>query len=747
MVGFSDASKLAYGALVYLRSESKDKVDTNLLMSKSRVAPLKVQSMPRLELLGALVLSKMSSLILDTIEIPISNVFMFSDSKTALSWIKNSQHQFKQFVEERAKTIRKNTSSDDWRHVKGNENPADLTTRVILPTELKEKEIWFKGPAWLKLPINEWPITDPGSETTLESLEEMKASDKEKLVSHTLTISLSYACDRLLNLERYSDLSRLLRVTAYIQRFIQNCKKPGSRRLGVLSAHEINESQLLWVKCVQEGMMRDGSFEQLSRDLKAYRDDQGVIRCVGRLENADNQACKISILLPKGHKLSELIVLDAHEQTLHSGVNDTMRCVREKFWIPRLRQLSRTIISRCFTCRLVDGKPYNAPPMPSLPSHRVNIEYPFSTSGVDYAGPLYVRTMEADSKGKKAYILLLTCASTRAVHLELTHDLGAPSCIRALRRFIARRGAPKQMISDNAKTFEAAEVKEFLRDRGIKWEFILPYAPWTGGFYERMVRTTKRCLKKVLKKNTLSFEELQTLLLEVETTVNNRPLTYVENESSIESLTPNHLIYGRSLPLWYHEINLPVAKDEGSPKRFRYRQKILRDFNSRWTKDYLGLLKERQKIKKTKEMRVAKLGDVVLIGDKTPRLNWKIGRIIELIVSKDGVVRGALVQVAGTKSVWRRPVVSLFPLEERAGESTSKRSNWESPLGLDPEPNFPKTKAIEKEDLNDFFKSDTIRGKGRDSFKSKTTSANSDKRERRQASINSDLKRRLLKQK
>ena len=130
-----------------------------------------------------------------------------------------------------------------------------------------------------------------------------------------------------------------------------------------------------------------------------------------------------------------------------------------------------------------------------------------------------------------------------------------------------------------------------------------------------------------------------------------------------------------------------------------------------------------------------------------PRLNWKIGRIIELIVSKDGVVRGALVQVAGTKSVWRRPVVSLFPLEERAGESTSKRSNWESPSGLDPEPNFPKTKAIEKEDLNDSFKSDTIRDKGRDSFKSKTTSANSDKLERRQASINSDLKRRLFKQK
>jgi transposase InsO family protein len=105
------------------------------------------------------------------------------------------------------------------------------------------------------------------------------------------------------------------------------------------------------------------------------------------------------------------------------------------------------------------------------------------------------------------------------------------------------------MISDNAKTFEATETKEFLRDRGIDWDFILPYAPWNGGFYERMVRSTKRCLKKVLKKNSLTYEEMQTLLMEVENTINNRPLTYIENDFTIEPLSPNHLIYGRCLPM------------------------------------------------------------------------------------------------------------------------------------------------------------------------------------------------------
>ena len=743
LVGFSDASKLAYGAVVYLRCESETEIDVNLIMSKSRVAPLKVQSIPRLELLGALVLSKMRTLALDTLEIPISDVFLFSDSKTALCWIKNSQHQFKQFVEERSRTIRENSSSESWRHVKGEENPADLTTRGIMPTDFKEQEVWFKGPAWLKLPINQWPVADLDVESTDESVVEMKAADKEKLSKNVVMVSVSYDCEDVIDLKRFNDFMRLLRITAYVRRFIHNCKKPLKRRVDVLSAQEIREAQLLWVKSVQGEMVQDGKFEQISRNLMCYKDDDGVIRCKGRLEKAVDQTCRFPILLPRRHQLSKLIVIDSHAHTLHGGVHDTMSCVRQRFWIPQLRQVARQIVHKCVDCRRVDGKPYSALPMPPLPYHRVNIEYPFSTSGVDYAGPLYVKTIEANSKGEKAYILLITCTSTRAVHLELTHDLGAQSCIRALRRFIAKRGIPKLMISDNAKTFEATETKEFLRDRGIDWDFILPYAPWNGGFYERMVRSTKRCLKKVLKKNSLTYEEMQTLLMEVENTINNRPLTYIENDSTIEPLSPNHLIYGRCLPMWSHEINASDAKPDGLPntlscsrKRFAYRQKILHDFKKRWASEYLNLLREKQRIPQTKDLRIAKIGDVVLLGDKTPRLNWKMGKIIDLIKGKDGLARGAVVRVAGSNKVLRRAVVSIFPLEERAGESVPERSTGESPLGLVPEHSIPGGKAIERGDLDESFRLSTGGISG----------VHNERRERRKAALNSDLKRRLLKQ-
>ena len=167
---------------------------------------------------------------------------------------------------------------------------------------------------------------------------------------------------------------------------------------------------------------------------------------------------------------------------MHSGVNDTMTFVRQKYWVPKLRQLTRSLLHKCVICRWIDGKCYSQLPLPPLPTSRVVVQEPFSTSGADFAGPLLVRTIEMERKEVKVYILLLTCSATRAIHLELVPDLSSSACIKALRRFIARRGAPETVISDNAKTFKSEETRQFLRDHGIKWTFILPSAPWTGFF-------------------------------------------------------------------------------------------------------------------------------------------------------------------------------------------------------------------------------------------------------------------------
>ena len=136
---------------------------------------------------------------------------------------------------------------------------------------------------------------------------------------------------------------------------------------------------------------------------------------------------------------------------------------------------------------------------------------------------------------------------SRAIHLELTNDLGDEPLILAVRRFIPRRGTPSCFISDNFKTFKSVEIKRFISNLGIKWKLILERSPWRRGFYERLVGLVKSCIKKVISRACLSFEELNTVIVEFEGVLNGRPLTYLSDEEYGSSLTSNHLMYGRSL--------------------------------------------------------------------------------------------------------------------------------------------------------------------------------------------------------
>ena len=179
--------------------------------------------------------------------------------------------------------------------------------------------------------------------------------------------------------------------------------------------------------------------------------------------------------------------------------------------------------------------------MPPLPLERVSSSPPFNNTGLDFAGPLYAMEKpvgNADSHTIKAYVCLFTCASTRGVHLELTKELSASVFLQAFRKFCACRGVPSTIMSDNAKTFKfcskeiekivrSEEVHQYLTNRQISWQFIVEKSPWWGGYWERLVRSVKRCLRKTLGRSTLTFDELATILVEIEATLNNRPLTYV----------------------------------------------------------------------------------------------------------------------------------------------------------------------------------------------------------------------------
>ena len=402
--------------------------------------------------------------------------------------------------------------------------------------------------------------------------------------------------------------------------------------------------------------------------------------CKGRLQNAEAPLAAVHpILLNKEHHLTTLIVIAAHERVMHSCVKATLTELWSRYWIIQARNFIKRILHNCLICQRHQGKPYLPPPAPPLPTFRVNKAKPFYNAGVDFAGPLYVRET-VNSITRKVWMCLFTCCVTRAVHFYIIPDMTTAAFIRCFRHFTARRGFPCRMVSDNAKTFKAAvktisaivedpTVTDHLSKVGVKWTFNVERAPWWGGLFEIMVQTAKRCLNKVVGNARLTYDELLTLLAEVEMTLNSRPLTYVSSSDLEEPLTPSHLLNGFRM-LGMPDPTITPDKDSYDPRvsstdltrRMKHLSKILADFRQRWRTEYLLELREGHRYYPPPRGtdNPISAGDVVLVHDENlPRGLWRLGRIDELLPGADGNVRSAVVRIVskdGNPTLVNRPI-------------------------------------------------------------------------------------------
>ncbi len=674
--GFSDASQKAYCAAIYLAVYTESRCQVHLLTSKTRVTPIKEMSIPRLELTAARILAKLMETVKKALEktIEIHETHLWTDSMTTLYWIMN-RGEWKIYVANRVKEILSKTEKSTWNHIPGKDNPADLGSRGVKAAELKANELWWHGPEWLPYK-DQWP-----ERTEIQKAEDCKAEEnKEKEQILLLNETNSQERKPLVDVTRYSSVRKAIRVIAYILRFQTNVKaglEKRARTKGRLTVAELKEAENILIKEAQEEMKRDKGYKKVARELGVKEDTDGLLKCYGRLGNTEiSEEAKQPILLPKYHPLSELYILRAHTRTRHGGVRDTLAELRSQFWIPQARQQVRKIRKKCCICRRYEGQSYHVPVTAELPEFRVKQSRPFSHVGVDFAGPMFVK--QGKGASKKVYLCLFTCAVTRAVHLEIVEDLSMVEFLLCLRRFSGRRGMPSLIVSDNAKTFKAAakflrklmkddDIMTYLEDNSIVWKFNLSRAPWWGGFFERMIGCVKRCLKKILGNSRLSLVELQTVMSEIEGTVNNRPLTYDYSEFGEDMITPAHLIYG------YRFDNIPdEVKDEEDEKdlhrRLRYIANKRRHYGRRWHREYLLDLREHhKKIQKKNGSQLIKDGDVVIVFDESlPRGKWKLGHVTKLIVGKDDHIRGAVIDVVtgkGRLTQLERPVQKLYPLE------------------------------------------------------------------------------------
>ncbi|XP_018402189.1 PREDICTED: uncharacterized protein LOC108779299 [Cyphomyrmex costatus] len=320
--GFSDASERAYGACIYLRSfNAHGAVEVHLLCSKSRVSPIKVLSTPRLELCGAQLLVHLAEKVKKSLEIPICKEYYWTDSSIVLYWIKATNKKLPVFVAHRVGDIQDSTAIEDWRHVQGKSNPADLISRGASIQESLESQIWWNGPQWLHqqhLPEEQHKQID---------YDESQLEDRDK--SKVVAVS---ACSDTSPFEKYSNFNRRIRIAATCLRFLYNCKK--EKAYGPLTASELERAEKSLMRREQEiafykeiNRLKKGKTilqQSCLKYLNPFLDEDQLLRVGGRLRHAQlSSDIKHPILLPYHSRFTEIIIEHEHLRSLHAGADAT----------------------------------------------------------------------------------------------------------------------------------------------------------------------------------------------------------------------------------------------------------------------------------------------------------------------------------------------------------------------------------------------------------------------------------------
>ncbi|XP_036335546.1 uncharacterized protein LOC118745966 [Rhagoletis pomonella] len=677
---FVDASEQAFAAVAYWRTTSSTgKVNVAFICSKSRCAPLKLLTIPRLELQAAVLGTRLMQTIREQHSVSASDCILWTDSKTVLNWIGSEHRRYKPFVAHRVAEILSATTVSDWRWVPTDENVADEATRAKR-VECEHGSRWLCGPAFLRLDEEHWPKNHYASDGLAEDNEELRQK-----------YALAIVSQEFINYSRFSSYNRLVRALAWVTRFVSRCrhgKQPDE--LYGLTAWEIETAKHILYRWVQEEafcselrLIERGlpvpRFSVLHQ-LTPYIGDHQILRVRGRIDAAEwlPISTRRPVILPSSHLFTKLVVSHHHNAMKHQNSEATICEIRSQFWIPRLRKLLRSVIANCPVCRIAKAAPV-APIMGPLPVDRLTpYVRPFTYTGLDYFGPINVAV---GRRQEKRWVALFTCLTIRAIHLELAHDLSTDSCIVAIRNFTNRRGVPVRMRSDNGKNFVGAnqEAKRFsevfdcerlqgeMATKGVEWWFNCPVNPSEGGVWERMVQCVKRVLRHTLKQVTPREHTLVCFLIEAENIVNSRPLTHLPiSADQDEPLTPNHFLLGSANTA--HTPNKAVEPERlcALRKQWRIARQLRDHFWKRWIAEYLPTLTRRTKW--CEYTRPLKVGDIVFICDNSlPRNQWSRGVVEQVHPGADGVVRQA--DVRTTRGISRRAASKLAVLDVEVGES------------------------------------------------------------------------------
>ncbi|GBO39702.1 hypothetical protein AVEN_123231-1 [Araneus ventricosus] len=513
---------------------------------------------------------------------------------------------------------------------------------------------------------------------------ELYSAEHKQLYTNNLVLSSdSDFITQILSLS--NNFQKLIRIISFLFRFLYNCKTK-EKKSGSISVEEFQYAKKYLVKTIQvnvfsaeiNALKKNETIKRTNvSNLNVFLDDDDLIRVGGRLTNSElSFDQKHPILLPRDHKLTDIIMEHFHIKNLHVGAQTLFHLVRQEYWPLNGRNNARRIVHECLKC-------YKAKPkleeqiMALLPRERVTVSSPFTNTGIDLCGPFYIK-YKNQRKGifNKVYVAIFVCFSTRAVHLEILTDLTSDALIATLKRFFARRGICTTIFSDNATNFVGAnsELRKFyqlfkklpdnlasyLVSQSISWKFLPPRYPNFGGLWEAGVKSFKHHLKRTVGNLKLTIEEFLTVVNQIEGVLNSRPLIPLSSDpNDFSTLTPGHFLIGRPISSIPEPqlVNVPNNRLSSWQKV----QKLNQIIWQKWSRDYLNNLQQRGKWKFQKN-NIEKGSLVLLKDDNLPICSWSMGRIHEVIPGKDGKVRVVLVKTAN--GIFKRSIsnVCLLPV-------------------------------------------------------------------------------------
>ena len=729
LYGFSDASPLAMGAVVYLKTTYIDRKPTVRFVAARGKVNAKL-TLPKAELAAARILASLVHTIKEFLDLDETiKVHLFSDSMITLYWLGQDPSKWNIFVSNAVSHIQKYTAKEDWKYVSTEQNPADLLTRPqTLQSLMTATCIWWEGPPFVKAgqtPVQpqffepkEEAVTEcrknyvapthavmAGFEKTAETvaLRRQEYTEPGREQKHPITI-LDHNC---------SDPLKILRTIALIQ---LSFGKPETReQLRRMSwAQRIAKAMDQVLLHIQRKHFREERVTLLKgealaagsrlRELDPILDKKGLLRVRGRIDAAEGREYDFRhpIILPHTDPLLGKLLLYLHKTHAHAGYAWLHNYFRQRYWILRGENTVRKYIRQCMDCQRHHGRK-KAQKMAPLPPERIKADAKcFEHIAIDSCGPLLV-VNEQGVKVKRD-ILVISCMVSRAVNLEVLTDKGLHGFCHSLRRHSADYGLPRTVRLDNYPTHKAME-REFkvlfsaqaseLRDigplYGITFNWSQPYAPSTNGVVEAAVKTVKMALLKTLRRALIPVEELITVCKEIKHMINARPIVAVRQgdvSQDTMALTPNHLLFG------YQLNNLPFLESQPKPlrkedmdvwKRWRRRQKLRTEFLQLYIDRYLADLAKTPRWHSEKSP--LKVGDLVIILDPLrKRRDWPIGQIEQTIPGQDGLIRTAVIRTA--RGLATRSVRSLVRIRE--DPATDSQEAGETSLSEEPRIDAPR---------------------------------------------------------